>query len=94
MGQTDAVGLRHETEQRAVAIETPRAALLDDFDARLVVPVENLLGDPSGGRAVDQRKRPGTVPLHVHNGHNAVRNDATDRRVGLEVFEFHWKLVS
>ncbi len=48
-GQADAVCLRDESEQMAVAIETPRAPLHSDVEARLVVPVEQLVGNlPSG----------------------------------------------
>ncbi len=43
VGQADAVRLGDETEQRAVAVEAPRPARLDDLEARLVVPVEDLV---------------------------------------------------
>ena len=44
--EADAVRLGDEPEQRAVAVEAPRAALLDDLEARLVVAVEQLVARP------------------------------------------------
>ena len=70
-----------------VAVEAPRTALLDYFKARLIVPIENLLGDPTRRRAVYQRQRLGTVPLHADNGDRAIVEDAPYGGVGLECFE-------
>ena len=84
--------MRRASETRryagAVAVEAPGAPLLDDFEAGLVVPVEDLLGDPPRGRAVDQRQRLGAVPLHAYDLDRAVRENAAHGSVGLEVFEF------
>ena len=46
--EADAVRLGDEAEQRAVAVEAPGPALLDDLEAGLVVAVEQLVGDLAG----------------------------------------------
>ena len=43
--QADAVRLGDQPEQRAVAVEAPGPALLDDLEPGLVVAVEQLVGD-------------------------------------------------
>ena len=48
--EADAVRFGDEPVRGAVAVEAPRAPLLHDFEARFVVAVEDLLGDPAGGR--------------------------------------------
>jgi hypothetical protein len=47
--EPDAVRLRHQPEERPVAVEAPRPPQLDDLDPRLVVPVEQHVGDLAGG---------------------------------------------
>ena len=46
--EADAVRLGDEAEERAVAVEAPGAALLDDLEARLVVAVEQLVRHLAG----------------------------------------------
>ena len=57
MGKTNALRFGHQAEQRAVAVETPRSALLDDFEMRLVVAIEHPVGQLAGSGPVDQRQR-------------------------------------
>ena len=38
----------HQPEQMAVAVEAPGAALLNDGEARFVVAIQQLVGDPAG----------------------------------------------
>ncbi len=64
--------------RRAVAVEAPRPALLDDLQPRLVVPVEQLVGDLAGGGLVGQLKRASTEPLDADDGDGSVREDAAD----------------
>ena len=71
----------------AVAVEAPRAAVLDDLEARLVVAVEQLVGDPAGWRLVGQLERLGAEPLDADDRDDLLRQDAADGGVGLEVFE-------
>ena len=47
--EADALRLGDEAEERAVAVEAPGAALLDDLEPRLVVAVEELVGHAAGG---------------------------------------------
>jgi hypothetical protein len=47
--EVDAVRFRDQAKETAVAVETPGPALLDDLKARLIMAVEQLVGDaPSG----------------------------------------------
>ena len=85
--EADALRLGDEPEQRAVAVEAPGPALLDDLEPRLVVAVEQLVGDLAGGRLVGELERLGAEPLHADDGHQRVRQDAAHGGVGLEVFE-------
>ena len=87
--QADALRLGDQPEEGAVAVEAPGPALLDDLEARLVVAVEQLVGDLAGGRLVGQLERLGAEPLHADDRDEAVRQDAADGGVGLEVFEGH-----
>jgi hypothetical protein len=80
--------LRDEPEKGAVAIEAPRAALFDHFEAWLVVAVKDLFGYAAGGRAVNECEGIGTVPLRTHDGDHAIRKDAPDGGVRFEIFEF------
>ena len=73
--------------RRAVAVEAPGPALLDDLEARLVVAVEQLVRDLAGGGLVGQLERLGAEPLHADDRDEAVREDAADGGVGREIFE-------
>ena len=48
MGEADAMCLGHEAEEGSITVETPRPPALDDLEPRLVVPVEQLVGDLPG----------------------------------------------
>jgi hypothetical protein len=89
MSQTNTVRLGHQPEERAIAVETPGAAMLNCFEARFIVSIQDCLIDLTGWRAVDQRERFRSMPLHGDHGYHAIRDDAADDRAGLEVFEFH-----
>ena len=86
--EADAVRLGDEPEQRAVAVEAPGPALLDDLEPRLVVAVEQLVRDLAGRRLVDELEGVGAEPLDADDGDQGVGQDAADGGVGLEVFEF------
>ena len=87
MGQADAVRLADEAVVGAVAVEAPGAALLDHLQARLVLAVEDLLGDAARGRAVDQGQRLGAVPLHVDDLRRGLREQAAHGGARLEIFQ-------
>ena len=80
--QADAVRLGDEAEERAVAVEAPGPALLDDLEARLVVAVEQLVRDLAGGVLVGQLERLGAEPLDADDGDQRVREDAADGGAG------------
>ena len=89
MRQADALRLGDQPEQGAVAVEAPRPAGFGDFEPLLVVAVQQLVGDLAGGRLVGQLQRLGAEPLHADHRNDAVRQDAAQRGVGLQVFELH-----
>lgn len=70
--QADPVSFGHQTEKMPVAIEAPRPALLDDFEAWFVIAVEEGVGYLAIGVFVCQFKRVGTEPLHVDNCNEGV----------------------
>ena len=78
MGEADAVGLRDEPVERAVAVETPRSTLRHDFETRFVVAIEHLLRNLSRWGAVDQRERICSVPLDVDDCYRRRRVNAPD----------------
>lgn len=80
MRKTDAPGLGHQTEERAIAVEAPRPAEPGDLQARLVVAVEQLAGERPARRLVGQLQRLG--------------EDAAHGGIGLEIFKFHWRCYS
>ena len=51
--------------------------------------VKQLVSDSATRIFVRQFERFGTEPLHVNNRDQTVPEDATDRSIRLEVFEFH-----
>ena len=87
MREADALRLGDQPEERAVAIEAPGAALLDDLEARLVVAVEELVRDLAVGCLVGEFQGLGAVPLHAHDSHESVRQYALDGGIGLKVFQ-------
>ncbi len=76
VGQPDSLGLGYESEKRTIAVETPRAALGNDFDAGFSVAVEKLVGRPA--RGVFVREIDGDVPdpFDVDDGNQLPRQDA------------------
>jgi hypothetical protein len=89
VSEANAMCLCHEAERGAVAVEAPRAALLDYFESSLVMPVEDLVSDAPRGVAIDERQRIGAVPLDVHDCNQGIGQDAANTRAGCEVFESH-----
>ncbi len=66
--EANALGLGDQAEQRAVAVEAPRPALLDQVEPRLVVAIEQLVRHLAGGRLVGELERLGAEPLHADDG--------------------------
>ena len=86
--------LGDQAEQRAVAVEAPGPALLDDLEPRLVVAVEQLVGHLAGRRLVGQLERLRAEPLDADDGDQARRQDAAYRGIGFKVFETAHVLLS
>ena len=78
VGKSNALRLGYEPEKRSIAVEAPRAAALNYFEARLVVAEEQLVGDAAGGVLVGEFKGVRAVPLDVNDRDEPVRRDAAD----------------
>jgi hypothetical protein len=89
VGEADSVGLRHKAEEAAIGLKAPWATALDQFQPSFVSAIQYLLGDPSGGWTIDERKCVRAVPFCADNGDHGPLKDAPDGRVRLEVLEFH-----
>ena len=87
--EADAERFGDQPVRAAVPVEAPRSPLLHDFEARLVVAVQDLLRDPAGGRPVDQGERVRAVPFDADDGDGGggVGRDAAHRGGRPEVFE-------
>ena len=87
VGEPDAVGLGDEAEGGAVAIEAPGTTLLHQLEARLVVAIEQLVGDLARGVLVGELDHVLTEPASSHDGHHRVSHDAADTRAGGQFLE-------
>src|SRR5271165_3945314 len=85
--QTDTMRLRDKSKQMPVAVETPRASVLNDLQARFVMAIKQLVGNTARWPLVGQLKRFGAKPLHAHHRDDLLRQNASDCGGGLEVFE-------
>ena len=61
--QTDTMGLRNQAEQMPVAIEAPWAAVLHDFETRLVIAIEQLIRNTTRWALVGELESLGAKPL-------------------------------
>ncbi len=87
VGQLDTIGLCHQPQQGAVGIERPRPSALFDFEAMLVVPVENRFGDNTVVIAVDDADRLIADPVHGQDLCRLCRGDAPHRRAVPDLLE-------
>src|SRR6516164_10939514 len=87
MRQTDTMRLGNQAKQVPFAVEAPGATVLDNFKARLVMAVEQFIGDTARWRLVGQLQCLGAKPLYADHRNNLVRQNASDRCGWLEVFE-------
>ena len=88
MRKTYALSLRYQAEECAIAIEAPWPALLDQFQARLIVAIDQLVSDLAGGGLVGQLQCLRAEPLDVDHRHQCIGHNAAYGSVGLELFEF------
>ncbi len=75
-----------DPEQAAVTIGATWKVSFHQFEAELILVVEDLVCYPAAWVAVHQHQRFRVVPLHAHHGNNAIWHDATDTAIGLEFF--------
>ena len=87
MREADALRFGDQAEERAVAVEAPGPPLLHNFDASFVVTVEQLVGHRARGGFVGEFQRSLAEPLHGHDGHERIRQDAADHRVRPQIFQ-------
>ena len=70
--------------------------VLHDLEARFVMAIQQLVGNPARWPLVGQLKRLGAKPLHADHRDDLIRQNASDGGVGLEVFEashvFHGRI--
>jgi hypothetical protein len=87
MRQTDAMRLRNQAEQMPVAVEAPRAAVLHDLEARLVMAIEQLVGNAARRSFISQLQSLGAKPLHADHRDDLLRQNSPDCGGWLEIFE-------
>ena len=85
--QPDALRLGDQAEERAVAVEAPGAAVLDDLKACLVVAIQQLIRHPAGRRLVRELQRLRAEPLDTDHRHQGIGQYPAHRRVRLQLFE-------
>ena len=93
MRKTDTMRLGHQPKERAVAVETPRAPLIDQGESGFVGAEEQLVGDSPIGIAVDQRDCIGAMPLNAHDRDRRIGKDAAEERSRLNVFESYHRVI-
>ncbi len=89
VGQPNAMGLRHQAEKGAVAVEAPGSALFHQLQAGLVVAVKQFIGDLTRRGLVGQLQGLGAEPLDTDHRYQGIGEDAADGGVGLELFKLH-----
>jgi hypothetical protein len=67
--------------------EAPRAAVLHYLEARLVMTIDQLVGNTARRPLVGQLKRLGAKPLHTDNRDGLVRENASERGSRREIFK-------
>ena len=87
--EADAQRLRHQPEQRAVAVEAPRAALRGALQARFVFPVEELAAQLAARAAVGQLQRLRSDPARAHHRDRGLGQDAAHAGAGLQILQLH-----
>ena len=65
MRQTDTMRFRNQPKQVPIAVKAPRAAVLHNFEARLVMAIEQFIGNAARWRLVGQFQRLGAKPEYL-----------------------------
>jgi hypothetical protein len=76
-----------------VPVKAPRSSVFDYFEPLLVMPINQLVGNPTRRRLVGQLKSQGAKPLYVDYRDNLIRKDTSHGGVGMEIFEAHHALI-
>ena len=87
VSEPDAVGLRHEPELGAVAIEAPGLAHLRDFKGRLPVPVKQLIPEAPRRILVGHLDGNRAYPFDVEDRDEPFGQDAANRAASGDVFK-------
>src|SRR5690349_2655624 len=90
MSKSNAVRLRDEAKQTAVAIKTPWPTLFNKFQSRLVVPVEKRITQSTRWVLVGEIERLRAIPLRRHHRNQAIWKYAPDRGVRGKILELHF----
>ena len=87
VGQADAMGLGDQAEERAVAVEAPRAACRQDFQRRLAVAEQDFGADPARAVFIHDLQHVRAVPFDADKLDGGIGSDAFDERACREVFQ-------
>jgi len=87
MGKADPLGFGDQAEQIAVAVKTPGTTLFHQFEPWLIVPIEEFVGNLTGGGLVCKFNGIRTKPLNVDDRDEAIGQDAAYGSIGLKLFE-------
>src|SRR5262245_3255652 len=85
--QPNPLRLRDQSEQRPVAIETPRSARFGDLESGFVGSIEQLVGRLTRCRLVGEFECFGSEPLRADNRDEYVWENPADGRARREVLE-------
>src|SRR5688572_21166989 len=94
VSESDAMCLGNKAEKIPVSVKTPGPTRREDFEPRLVVPIQDLLAKTACGIAIDQRQDIRTMPLGIDNDHRGVRSNSFHCGVRLELFKLHQERAS
>src|ERR1019366_6201090 len=70
-----------------VPVKAPGEAVFQDLETRLVMAIEQLIGNGARRSLVGQLQSLGAKPLYADHRNNLVRQNTSDCGGGLEVFE-------
>lgn len=84
----DAVRFRDDSEPSPVAVKAPRSTGFDEFQARLVVTIKDLIGHTAVRTAAGNGQGAQPVPGDIDDCDQRVGQDCADGSVGLHVFRF------
>ena len=83
MSQSNALGFRNQSEHTTVTIKTPRSTLLNNFQSRFVMAIDQLIGYFAVMCFIGELKCFRAKPLDTNNSNRSIRHDSSKSRVGL-----------